>query len=67
MRCVEHAPENTLHELLTELGYSTRPRGHNYRRELIRDGHVVWTGTAHECWSWLRATGQIYAKKRRKR
>lgn len=53
--------EPTLTEVLASLGYTHKPREHEGQqgRSVVRDGHVVWQGTAHECWKWLRATGQI--------
>jgi len=51
----------TLHQVLASLNYTTRPAG-NYRKEIIVTTIIaeetVYTGTAHDVWSWLRRTGQ---------
>lgn len=47
----------TLHQVLRALGFEHRPaKAGNYARTIVRiaDGAVVFTGRAHEVWSWLR-------------
>jgi hypothetical protein len=65
---VKAKADPTLHEVLAELGYSTQPsgRGNGYIRDVLQDGVVIWQGSAHECWSWLRSSGQL-GKDRRTR
>lgn len=44
-----------LHQVLYALGFTTQPMN-NYRRQVVdrRTGEVVFTGTAHQTWLWLR-------------
>ena len=42
----------TLNQKLAKLGYATEPSGF-YRKRIMRDGHEVFEGTAHEVSEWL--------------
>ena len=44
----------TLHEALAAAGLTSRPAD-NGRRDILRDGRVLFTGRAHEVWAWLAA------------
>jgi hypothetical protein len=48
----------TINEQLAALGYTTLPHSHG-RKQVLRDGAVVITGTAGDVWAWLRTTGQV--------
>jgi len=51
----------TLHEALAAMGYSHRPTGRGYRREVVdHEGTVVFVGTANETWAWLHELADIH-------
>lgn len=45
-------PAPTLNEALRALGLSTKPGAH-HRKQIIRDGAVVFEGRAWQVWEWL--------------
>jgi len=44
--------EDDLNTVLRKLGYTTNKVGH-YRKNILKDGKVVFTGTANDVWHWL--------------
>lgn len=42
----------TLNETLASLGFTTAPAG-SYRKHIIADGVIVFTGTANDVWQWI--------------
>ena len=54
----ETLPPPTLNETLATLGYTTEPAAHA-AKHILRDGEVVFTGTARRVWKWLHETGQV--------
>jgi hypothetical protein len=52
--------KKTLSEVLTALGLTHRSAGEDTCAHDVFDGEgLVFTGAAHEVWSWLRETGRI--------
>ena len=48
----------TLTQALAARGMSHRPAEHG-RRDIVKGGVVVFSGTAHDTWTWLRAGGAL--------
>jgi hypothetical protein len=46
----------TLNETLKELGYTTKKAGglRMYQKHILKDGEIVFTGSADEVWKWLK-------------
>ena len=47
----------TLNEVLESLGYITASSNYG-KKNILRDGVVVFRGTAHQVWVWLHETSQ---------
>lgn len=47
----------TLNETLAKLGFTTRPGEHQYEKDILKDGKVVFTGSAGDVWDWLQEEG----------
>lgn len=43
----------SLNQVLKTLGFTTEPTK-NDRKHIIRNGEIVFSGRAHDVWSWLR-------------
>jgi len=50
--------DRSLNQILSDLGYTTRRADGLYRKDILKDGAVVMTGTAGDVWAWLRTTKQ---------
>lgn len=49
----------SLNDVLSNLGYTTEPgTSPTGGKNILRDGLVVFTGTAHDVWTWLHETCQ---------
>ena len=54
--------EKALNEVLRRLGYSTQKAKGMYKKSLIKDGEIKFTGDAGEVWEWLKKTGQVTSR-----
>jgi len=48
-------PNKSLNENLTALGYTTIPAG-DYRKSILKNGQIKFTGRAKDVWKWIRET-----------
>lgn len=54
------AGDLTLNQVLTRLGYTTRPARREHSKDILDGaGAVVFTGVSHNTWEWLRRTKQV--------
>jgi hypothetical protein len=51
--------EMTLNEILEALDYTTGPSKFQSKKQISKNGEVVFEGTAHEVTAWLRQANQI--------
>lgn len=54
---------DTLSDVLRALGYTTRWAWRPYTRDIMRGDAVVFTGAAHNVWTWLRETGHEFPQR----
>ena len=51
--CTVDFQEPTLNQALAERGFTTAPGVFHGQKSILKDGEVVFEGTAHDVWLWL--------------